>query len=237
MMRFDNNGFAGKDGDEIQTMQGFFNDMKDSIPRKERSPEEVKIFMNKFFNWFEEKGFSGSNKTEFLKRLKYCQTYPHNPEVDDILYYSIVGQVCSSFNRFYLPDEFRGALEAWKDFFKANLDTILTQDIVESSFGGASYYEDYKRIIPEFEPWNTASPLLDKFESQMYIATLPTQEEKDAAREKKRQLGRSGGPSINGSLYTLAENLERNNVLIPNKFKNIYRPDNSSSSSSSPKVT
>ena len=218
MMKIDSNGFVG-DADQKQTMQWFFNDMKNSVPREKKNPEQVKIFMNKFFNWFEEKWFSGTNKTEFIKRLKYCQQHPNNPEVADILYYSIVGQICSSFRNVYFPEEFRNALDSWVAFFKENLNDILSPDVLESSFGGASYVEDYKREQPKFESWDTASLLLDKFDSNMYISLMSTKEEKDAARLQKRELWRPNGSYINGSLYKLAEDLERNNIMS-NRFKN-----------------
>ncbi len=56
MMKIDSGGFATKDGDEKQSMQGFFDDMQKEIPRDTlTSPEQVKFFVDKFFNWFGEK--------------------------------------------------------------------------------------------------------------------------------------------------------------------------------------
>ncbi len=219
MMKFDNSGFAGKNGDEIQTMEWFFSDMKKEIPtHKLSSSEQVKFFLDKFLNRFEEKGFSGQQKTEFIKRLKYCQEHPNDPGVDTILYYSIVGQICSSFHRFHLPSQFEGALLSWKDFFKNNIHTILHKDIIVSSFGGLSYYEDYQRMKPQLESREVASSLLDKYDSQLYINSFPTKEQKEAARKHKQLIKRVDGPYINGSLYELADGLERNNVLT-NRFK------------------
>ena len=56
MMKINDNGFAGKDGDEIQCMEGFFSDMQKDIPKgKLDSSQQVKFFMDKFFNRFGEK--------------------------------------------------------------------------------------------------------------------------------------------------------------------------------------
>jgi hypothetical protein len=50
------------------------------------------------------------------------------------LYYSIVGQICHSFGRVSIPDEFHDALSAWKDFFKNNLNMILQPSTLSASF-------------------------------------------------------------------------------------------------------
>jgi hypothetical protein len=219
MMKFDSRWFAWKDGDEIQTMEWFFDDMKKAIPTHTlTSSEQVKFYLDKFFNRFEESGFSGQNKTEFIKRLKYCQEHPDDPGTDTILYYAIVGQICSSFHRFHLPKQFEDSLLAWKTFFKKNINTILDKEVMTSTFWGLSYYYDYQKYTPKLESWEVASSLLDKYDSQLYINSFDTKEKKDAARKHKQFLKRNDGPYINWSLYELAEALERNNV-IQNKFK------------------
>ena len=179
MMKFDQNGFAGKDGDEIQTMKWFFADMKDAIPgKKVTSSEEVKFFLEKFFNRFDEKWFSLNNKTTLIKRLKRCQQHAWRKEVDDVLYYSVVGQICDSLGRVQIPDELHDALLSWKDFFKHNLSTILQPDVIASTFGWASYKQDYNRYTPELEPWENCVNILDRDLKQAYLITLPPDQRK-----------------------------------------------------------
>ncbi|MEI7557327.1 MAG: hypothetical protein WCJ45_00260 [bacterium] len=56
MIKFDKNGFVGQNGDEIQNMQAFSENMKNAIPaNKISSPETVKFFVGKFFNRFGER--------------------------------------------------------------------------------------------------------------------------------------------------------------------------------------
>ena len=225
MIRIDQYGFAGKDGDEKQNMESFSKEMQKSIPTGvEKSEAKVNFFVEKFFNWFAT--FSWTKKTELLKRLMRCSQHPKSPEVDDILYYSIVGEIISSVasHDAHMPEELEWALNAWKDFFKNNLDTILRPDVVGSGFGN-QYKADVINFSkpqnkPELAPWEDASSLLDRQDSNMYIATLPTNEQKVQARAQKQMLKRPNGKYINGSLYELAEQLTKKcSWFQNNRFK------------------
>jgi hypothetical protein len=92
-------------------------------------------------------------------------------------------------------------LNAWKNFFKNNLDTILRPDVVASSFGNQHKDEllnlSKKEHRPELYPWEEASQLLDRQDSNIYINTRPNNEEKEHARTKRQALKRSNGKYIN----------------------------------------
>jgi len=221
MMKFDQNGFAGKDGDEIQTMEWFFVDMKKAIDsRTHTSPHKVKFFLDKFFNRFEEKGFSLNNKTELVKRLKRCQQNAWRPEIDDVMYYTIVGQISHSFGRVSIPQQFHDALEGWKDFFKNNLNLILSPDILSSSFGGASYKHDYNRYSPKLEPRANCVNVLDRELKQAYMLQLAPEQRK-LVNQNLTKL-RSNKNYLNADLYDLADRLSRD-CGIDNRFrKNVW---------------
>jgi len=216
MMKINNDWFAGKDGDEIQCMEGFFTDMQKDIPKtKLDSPQQVKFFMDKFFNRFGEKWFSWTNKTDLVKRLKWCQKNAGKKEVNDILYYSIVGQVCSSFGHASIPPQFEGALLVWKDFFQNNLDTILQPDILTHSFGSPSYLNDYTTSAPELLSWESCVNLLDRDLKQAYMMTASPEEKKAfnavTAKMKNENI-------LNRPLYDLADKLYRD-TRTPNRFR------------------
>jgi len=217
MMKFDQNGFAGKDGDEIQTMEWFFVDMKKAIDsRTHTSSHKVKFFLDKFFNRFEEKGFSLNNKTELVKRLKRCQQNAWRPEVDDVMYYTIVGQISNSFGRVSIPQQFLDALAGWKDFFKNNLDLILSPDILSSSFGSASYKHDYDRYSPKLEPRKDCVNLLDRELKQAHMFQLAPEQRK-LVNQNLTKL-RSNKNYLNADLYDLADRLSRD-CGIDNRFR------------------
>ena len=220
MIKFDNWGFAGKDGDEIQNMRAFSEKMQEAIPKwKLDSHEQTKFFVKKFFNRFGEKWFAWNNMTEFLKRLKWCNNQKWSMEQDDVLYYSIVGEIInhSASNNANPPIELLWALWAWKDFFKDNLDTILQPDVITSCFGGAQYKYDYDKSQATLEPRETSWFILDREESSVYMYGLP-KEERALVTQKKRDLGNEN-KYLNKKLYTLAEDLGRKCWWFPNRFR------------------
>jgi len=191
--------------------------MKKAIDtRSHKSPDKVKFYLDKFFNWFEEKWFSLNNKTELVKRLKRCQQNQLRPEVDDILYYSIVGQVCHSFGRVSIPEEFHDALSTWKDFFKNNLNFILSPHVLSSSFGWSSFKQDYDRYSPEIEPWENCVNLLDRELKQSHMFQL-SPEQRKLVNQNLTKL-RSNKNYLNADLYDLADRLSRD-CGIDNRFR------------------
>jgi hypothetical protein len=98
-------------------------------------------------------------------------------------------------------------LNAWKKFFKNNLNVILRPNVVAAGFGN-QYKVDLQKYKPELESWEVTCALLDKQDSQMYINQFPN-EERVQMRLKKQELKKPNGRYINGSLYELAEKLTK----------------------------
>jgi hypothetical protein len=217
MLKIDQTWFAGQTWDEIQTMKWFFTDMSNAIPKHTLdSKEQVKFFIDKFFNRFDEKWFSWNNVTMFIKRLKRCKQNPQKKEIDDVLYYSIVWQIAESLGHGKIPIELENALVSWKDFFKNNLDTILQPDILVSSFWWTSYKQDFDKYQPKLEPRESCINLLDRDLKQTYFFSLSPDQKKQM--NHKLQYLKSDKNYLNGPLYELAEKVERN-FSIENRFK------------------
>lgn len=226
MIKINEEWFAAKDWDEKQNMQAFSQEMENVIPQKKLgSSEQIKFFLGKFFNWFGER-FSWSKKIELLKRLKWCND-PANvwtQDANDILYYSIVWEIIQSLSSRDTnpPHELLWALDAWKNFFKNNLDTIIHNDDVLTSAFGIQAKTDLDKYTPQLESWETATPLLDREESMLYLTTLG-KEQKAMAMQKKRTMSNTNSNYLNKPLYDLAERLAMKCSWFSNRFKKDVR--------------
>jgi hypothetical protein len=116
-------------------------------------------------------------------------------------------------------------LIAWKDFFKTNLDTILQPDILTSSFWWTSYLQDYNKAQPKFEPRESCINLLDRDLKQTYFFQLNPEQRKQMNLKYQHVKSKE---YLNGSLYELADKMERN-FSIWNRFKNDVTTDMPSS--------
>ena len=236
MIKFDKNGFVGKDWDEIQNMKAFSENMKDAIPKnKIGSPETLKFFVGKFFNRFGERWFSWLKMTDFLKRLKWCKQHPTSPEVETILYYSILWEILNSLggNESSPPDQLIWALSAWKDFFKTNLDSILQPDVISSCFGWSQYLDEYNKVTPQLKDRELAVPLLDRDENQLILQSSSPMERKQLAAQK-HDLMSTRFSYINPSLFATAETLAKKCSWYTNRFKKAYYQDKGPLTKSTP---
>lgn len=209
--------FNGSNGDEIQNMKAFSNNMKDAIPSTKESPANVQFFLEKFFNRFGDRWFAGDGKTKLIQRLKRCKTHPWS-DADDILEYSVVGEILNVLcnHDTNVPDELLGALRAWKKFFANNLDTILHSSIVSSAFG-PQYVGELDKPLLLLEPRNTAAMLLDAEAKYFYNQTLD-KTGKQMMNDKYRTL-KNSKKYLNASLYTLADQVEKKCIWFSNRFK------------------
>ncbi len=233
MIKFDQWWFIGT-WDEIKNMRAFCENMEKAIPGTEPSEANVKFFLEKFFNRFEGRGFTWTKKVDFLKRLHWCSQSKSPGDVEDVLYYSIVGEVVWAIasNNAFPPPELLWALWKWKEFFKKNLKTILSSDVISSSFGGVQDEADLEKRPPQLESWENASILLDEKYSAMHMTTLD-QKDKKSFDDERRKISKP--PFLNKGLYDLAEKLAKNCSWFPNLFK-IKHKDNQKKEASAPKT-
>ncbi len=215
MIKIDQDGFAGKDGDAKYNMEEFSKEMKDAIPSESLSSEaKVNFFLKKFLNRFPV--FSWTKKADLIKRLLRCKNNSRDPEIENIMYYSITWEIIQSVARppAYVPVELDGALNARKDFFLKNLDVILRPAVIDSTFGG-QYVSDMTRYEPKLIPWDEAAIALDKEEQSLLMYGL-TEDEKRSIKDLKNSLKDQN--CINASLYNLAYDLSKK-CSVPNRFK------------------
>ena len=106
-----------------------------------QSDASLEFFMRKFMNRFAGCGFaSGQQTITFLKRLttiKEMYRLGKKQEADDVLWYTINGTIIqgNSSGRNTPPKEFTDALDAFKLFFKNNLDRVLSSSVVTHTVG------------------------------------------------------------------------------------------------------
>jgi len=55
VIKYTDGSFAGKDKDDIQSMQSFWSEVAKKIPKGKESDAQVHYFLKKFINRFEER--------------------------------------------------------------------------------------------------------------------------------------------------------------------------------------
>ncbi len=216
MIKIDQDGFAWKDGDAKQNMADFSSQMEEAISSHTNISETtINILIEKFFNWFPV--FSWAKKTELIKRLKRCQNHKESPDVEDIMYYTIVWEILNSVARppAHVPEELEWALNARKSFFVQNIDIILSPSAISSSFG-IQYIGDLKKYAsPELVPWEESAMLLDREDKAMATYWLSKEEQKpikDIQNKFRRQ------NCVNKPLYDTADTLFKK-CWVTNRFR------------------
>jgi len=213
LMKCKNGFFDGANTDENQTMQYFRNNVANEFPAKECSKESVDFYLKKFLNRFEERWFTWSGRTIFVKRLqtvKKLMAAGRQSEAQDILRYSIVGTIVRTLNG-AAPQELQKWLEVFMNFFKSNLNQILDSAMVKDVFG-PQFVKDSQ------EPYECG----DWYE---YIDNLPQNANLAFGAEGKIRGAikkKYANPNyINRDIYKLAEDLFRS-AAIQNRFNNYY---------------
>ncbi len=218
MITFDQTWFVG-DGDTKNDKKKFCHEMQEIVPKGQTTPQQTKFFLGKFVNRFGER-FPQNKKTELLKRLKWCNNPARSAQdVDDVLYYGIVGEIVQTLSRGAMPpDELADALWAWKNFFKNNMATILQSDVV--SVFGPQAKSDVEKYTPKLEPWENAARLLDRDDKNIYMYSISRDPEKKAQATETQ--ARMKSPNyLNNQLYLLADQLQKW-CGIPNRFREAW---------------
>lgn len=222
LIRFEWWEFKWKDKDTIQAMQEFWSQVSKSIPKGKENPDSVVFFLKKFENWFGARGFSDNERSIFVRRLAAIKNCTNKKEAEDMLRYTIVGTITARSGSGWVPSQLLAWLDAFKNFFKSNLDTILKPDVVEKTFG-IQYKDD---INNAYEVWNW-SEYVEVADRDLYQSTIfsASPDERKRINEIKKKLSLS--QYIHKDLYMLAEKLEKN-YGQPNRFKeysNLWKVD------------
>lgn len=222
LIRFEWWEFKWKDKDTIQAMQEFWSQVSKSIPKGKENPDSVVFFLKKFENWFGARWFSDNERSVFVRRLAAIKNCTNKREAEDMLRYTIVGTITARSGSGWVPSQLLAGLDAFKNFFKSNLDTILKPDVIEKTFG-IQYKDDVNNA---YEVWNW-SEYVEVADRDLYQSTIfsASPDERKRINEIKKRLSLS--QYIHKDLYMLAEKLEKN-YWQPNRFKeysNLWKVD------------
>lgn len=215
VIKYADGQFSGKDKDEIQSIQSFWKEVGNSIPKWKESDAQVEYFLRKFINRFEDKGFSDNDRTIFIRRLKTASDEikkGNTKQAEDILRYTIVGTIVKNSWRGWVPPELRSWLEWFKDFFRNNLDTILKHRMVADTMW-SQYADDAGK---PYICWNRAE-YVEVSDPSLRLG-LSQQERKEKWELKKKF---KNPEYVNDELFKLAERLQRD-YWVPNNFKTYY---------------
>lgn len=176
--------FNGKDNDEKSRAKDLRSAIARDIPKWKISRSEFKFVSKKFLNWFNEKWFDYKGKEEFLRKIatikklnnktwkryitdsrweeKYIWTVKKS-DIDDIMRYAVNWEIFRNGWK-TPPEEFKRAIDAFKDMFLNNIDQI-DEEFVDDVFG-----KDYIKFLDknqayELAPWEHYNKLKTRWSS------------------------------------------------------------------------
>lgn len=222
MLKYEDGSFEGKDSHEKTGPTLFWTGVTDGIPKGKACTTDIVFYINKFFTWFDSFGYGeGSQKIRFIKRLltvkeMFASSDPkRHKEAEDMLWYILNGTIMK-FNgagKGNPPKQLDNALNAFKSFFKSNLDEILSPHILSSTM-----WEFYAKD----EDANTSYDIWDRSE---YVEVMTNKasligQDKEQNKEISKKY-ESGTYVIYKDLYSLADELDRVKGQR-NRFKDYY---------------
>lgn len=226
IIKFQDGSFKGnnKDRDSIQDAKDTRTEIGKKIPRKWGESQTDVIFTIKMFvNWFEDKGFNSEHQKfliRLLKTVKEENAKWHKESAKQMLRYGIVGKIIRNSGNGQVPDELRGWLEAFKDFFENNLNTILSEKVINEWFG-PWYIDTLNKPAFEVAPWDEYVKV-SVYNKGSYRSDLTPEERKEIDKKKNQYIL---DKYINSKIYKIANELEEREYGIPNTLKAMYDPD------------
>lgn len=216
---FDNWSFKWKNEDDRQNKADARSTISKTIPRKKISDKnEIISYVQMFMNWFEDKGFNTEEKRFLIRTLVALNNNKKESSADEMLRYVIVWNIIRSSWHGQPPDQLVGWLEAVKDFFENNIETIIEPDVIEKWFGHI-FLEELNKKPFKVAPWEEYVDL--KINRQHMIWKS---KEENQLRTEKRRLYEAEETYINSKMYYMAEQIYNRNY-IPNRFKKYYDPE------------
>ena len=225
IIRFQDGSFKGKDKDAIEDAKVTRKKITEAMKKNTISGKTDVIFTLKMFsNRFEDKGFNSEQKKLLIRLLKTVKEERKNNNTkwaDQMLRYGIVGRIIRSSGSGQVPDELKAGLETFKDFFEKNLDTILSEEVINEWFGGA-YVDSLEKPAFKVAPWDEYVKIME-YNKYGYSADLNKEENQEISRKKKEY----SNPIvyINSTIYKMADELEKRDYGVPNAFKEMYDPE------------
>lgn len=222
---FHDGKFKGKDKDEIQGIQTARNKISQEIPRNEiKDDNQIIYILKKFMNWFEWRWFNTEEKKFLIRALLTVQEEfkkGNNESANEILRYMIVGNVVKNSGNGQAPNELINGLEAFKEFFKSNLNSILQPHIIEKGINGM-FVEELSKGPYKVASWEEYA---DLEENKIFFWS----KEENKRRSENRKKYNIDQIYINKKMYMLARQIEQRNH-IGNKFKEHINTEQKSTS-------
>lgn len=222
---FHDGKFKGKDKDEIQGIQTARNKIAQEIPRNEiKDDNQIIYILKKFMNWFEWRWFNTEEKKFLIRALLTVQEEfkkGNKDSADEILRYMIVGNVVKNSGNGQAPNELINGLEAFKEFFKSNLNSILQPHIIEKGINSI-FVEELSKGPYKVASWEEYA---DLEENKIFFWS----KEENKRRSENRKKYNIDQVYINKKMYMLARQIEQRNH-IGNKFKEHINTEQGSTS-------
>jgi len=222
LMKYSESEFEWKNSNEKMWPKFFWNEVSRQMPRwKMASSAQIEFYLKKFLNRFGGLGFDGNNRTMFIRRLLIAQRElkkGKSREVEDLLRYSINGTILSNngWSKWLPPEEFKNGLDAFKNFFKNNLDTILDKEMINKTMW--KFYEKDLDVKSELgDRWEYV-----KVSDPSLSFGVPPDERKENSEKRKKY---KSADFLNEKLYELAKSLDRSNIE-QNRFRDYFKSNN-----------
>ena len=222
MMKYDNNWFNGTTSNEKAGPARFWKNVSQWLPTSAtQSDASLQFFMRKFMNRFGWCGFEWwQQPTIFLKRLrtiKAMRDAGRDQEAEDMLFYTINGTIIqgNTSGKDNPPKEFTDAVDVFKQFFKNNLDRVLSSTMITNTLW-ERYARDPEAAIPyKMGSWEDYVRIVKpKWISQVWLSKEETAE----TRRIKQMYQSKVEYEIYKDLDRLADSLEDRHG-IRNAFK------------------
>lgn len=237
MMKYNGPVFDGATSSEKAGPAEFWKNVAKWLPTsKDQSSASREFFMRKFMNRFGRCGFEWwQQPTIFLKRLVTIQEMykiGKSREADDMLWYTINGTIIqgNTSGKENPPKEFTDAVDVFRQFFKNNLDYVLSPTMITNTLG-----ERYARDSEAKKPYKIWSReeyvkiVKPKWISQVWLSKDETTEN----RKIKQMYQSNVHYEIYKDLDRLADSLEDRHG-IRNAFKKYGTEWNSNDDTLSP---
>ena len=208
LMEYENGEFKGKDSHEQGGSAMFWDKVRALVPQKKTDWANVEFILKKFLNRFGRVGFEGNERSEFVKRLvairEMLEDTKTKAQAEHTLWYTINGTIIknNSWGRDVPPEAFLNALDAFKMFFKVNIDTILDPSMIGSVMW-SQYVDDLKPGLVKV--WDREEYISHKDAAFGFGLQLDAKDKFTAVRNKYEK----GSKYINKELYQVAEELEK----------------------------
>lgn len=225
LMKYHGGEFEWEDSHQKWGSEEFWNNVKRLVPQTKTDSSTVEFVLRKFLNWFGGMGFRGNELSECLKRLVAIREMLKDPslhhQAHHTLRYTINGTIIKNNAGWHddPPPQFRGALDAFKNFFEQNLDIILSPSMVGKTMDSKHKDDIVPGLMKVWDRGEYIQYAADKSASSFAWKSDVEKQRISAIVDKYKS-----AKYANKDLYTLAEDLHHHHGT-PNEFREYLNLD------------